>query len=53
MTIQVSNAQLPSGYLSEKAVRTHTGRILSRLGARNRVQAVILAYEAGIVVPGR
>ncbi len=39
-------------YLSEKTVKTHVGRILMKLGIRDRVQAVIVAYEAGIVQPG-
>ena len=38
--------------LSEKTVKTHVGRIFAKLELRDRVQAVILAYEAGIVSPG-
>jgi DNA-binding NarL/FixJ family response regulator len=40
-------------FLSEKTVTTHVGRILMKLGVRDRVQAVVRAYEAGVVVPGR
>ncbi|MFD9734752.1 response regulator [Umezawaea sp. NPDC059074] len=49
----LSNTELARKlFLSEATVKTHVGRILSKLEIRDRVQAVVLAYETGLVRPG-
>ena len=39
-------------YLGEATIKTHVGRILMKLNLRDRVQAVVLAYESGLITPG-
>ena len=53
MATGATNAEIAAElYLSVATVKTHVARVLSKLGLRDRVQAVVFAYESRLMIPG-
>ena len=48
------NSELAASlYLGEGTIKTHVSNVLAKLGLRDRMQAIVFAYESGLVEPGR
>ncbi|MBX6387070.1 MAG: response regulator transcription factor, partial [Microbispora sp.] len=49
----LSNSEIAARlFISDTTAKTHVSRILTKLGLRDRIHAVIFAYESGLIVPG-